>query len=1043
MRRQQLEAAAPAQRRILHPDERGQQLECLVQRASLMMGPEQAVHRLFAAQAVRSPDAEAVVGGGASLSYRELDHRSNEIAAQLRRARVGPDVVVGLCTERSIDMVAALLGILKAGGAYLYLDPQHPRERLAFMCQDTHTKVVLASAAARAAIQNEIAAQWLPIEASFEDDGARVPVSPSDLAYVVYTSGSTGRPKGVAIEHRALSYLTRALVDAFDVRATDRVLQFASPSWDTMVEEVFPTLVVGGTLILRGADMIESKALIAGCAANRVTIVDLPTAIWHRLTSALEEDELALPVTLRTVVIGGEPASPDRVAAWHAHARPDIRLVNSYGLSEAAAVCTIAELTRTEPEIVIGLPLPHVEVTIRNARLEPVSIDVIGEICIGGEGLARGYVNRPEDTASRFVHVGGQRIYRSGDSGYRRADGQFVCTGRLDDQIKVGGVRIEPGEIEAVFRRHRGVAEVAVRVHATGVDKHLVAHVVLRDSSNHRDILEHVRAHLPPAMVPEIMLYGALPLTASGKIDREKLRYEEPVEAALCSLASAVLGGNGLGPADDFFEAGGNSLRASSFIIRARRELGLDISFEQMLRARTMGAIASVTTRVRGRESSRIEPCKPEQAGTPSLAQEWYWRIGQHTFHSSAAATAYNMSWVLHIRGPLDPNVVESVMTALTMRHETLRTVFAEDTQAGLRARVLPSPRVTLRRIDWAEHRATSDDVTAFAERDAGMAFDLSGALPFRATLIDRGDSVYALVLCIHHIAVDGWSFGILAREAAIAHRAFQRGEEPCFPPLPIVYSDYAVWERAFATSDAAKAQLAYWRRHLHDAPAIVALPFDRPRPLERAFRGGRIRRVWSGGAWSSVRRLSREQGATPFMILLAMFAASLSGWSGQTDVVIGTPVSGRNRPELEPLVGFFPNTIALRIDLSEEPTFAELVRRVRTVCLGGFANADVSIDQVMAALDVTRLYSVMLTLQHEAIDRPVFEGLELEVEELEQVTGFHDLLLDVEEQGDGAILVWEYNLDIFDGPTVHRMANDFDIRAMRRLETNEPGESP
>ncbi|HWL84327.1 MAG TPA: amino acid adenylation domain-containing protein, partial [Polyangiaceae bacterium] len=830
------------------------------------------VHCLFSEQAIRTPQAEAVTAGDARISYADLDRQSNEIAARLRGAGVGYEVVVGLCAERSIDLIAALLGILKAGGAYLYLDPQFPRERLAFMCEDARASVVLVSAGGARALDGlevrcvPIAGEYAPLPHNVQD--SRQPPPPSGegwgggelsaMAYVVYTSGSTGRPKGVAIEHHSLSHVARALVDAYDVRPGDRVLQFASPSWDTMVEEIFPTLLVGATLVLRSNDMIETTALVRGCSAHGVTIANLPTAIWHRLVADLE-DGLTVPKTLRTMIIGGEPAAPERIETWFARAGARIRLVNTYGLTEAAAVCTLAELSHVESPVPIGAPLPRVGVSIRNEQLEVVGDGVHGEICISGEGVARGYLNRPEATALKFAPDGsGNRIYRSGDSGFRRSDGQFVCLGRLDDQIKVGGVRVEPGEIAAVLRRHYAVAEAVVLAHDADGDRRLVAYVVLHTSA----ILPaaHLRAfardHLPAVMVPEIVLLDALPLTASGKIDRQKLLPKgpavsdvgrapasgvvgsEPLEAALCALAREVTGAASLGPDDDFFDAGGDSLVATRLIVRARRELGLEVSFERILTGRTMRAVAA-NGRTGARETPSLELHRrdPSDRGeTPSLGQEWYWRVQQ----SEPETTAHNLTWIVHVRGELDPELVERVLGELVQRHETLRTILAED-DTGLHAIALPHPRIWLRRLDWTEDARTAAHVTAFAERETETPFDLATELPFRATAIKRDESLYALVFCIHHIAIDGWSLGIVAREAEAVYGALRRGEKASLPPLPIAYSDYVAWERALLASEAAEKQLAYWRRQLRGAPSSLALPFDRPRAEHHAARGARI----------------------------------------------------------------------------------------------------------------------------------------------------------------------------------------------------------
>ncbi|WP_394828938.1 amino acid adenylation domain-containing protein [Pendulispora albinea] len=1044
----------------------------------MRMDFELAVHRLIAQQAARTPHAEAIVAGDSRVSYGELHRQSDAMAVRLRRAGVGRDAIVGVCAERSIELMVALLGILKAGGAYLYLDPGFPRERLAFMCDDAAVRFVLVSRASSPSLDaidavDALAAQRMPI-ADFSDEELEANVASPEqdgraLAYVVYTSGSTGRPKGVAVEHHSLSHLARALVEAYGIGPSDRILQFASPSWDTMVEEVFPTWLAGAALVLRHPDMIESKALLRGCARSGVTIIMPPTAIWHRLVADIDEESLALPKTLRAVIIGGEAAAPDRLDAWLARVGTGVRLLNEYGLTEATAVCTIADLSAggwdAEPHVPIGLPLPRVGVSIRNEALEPVPDGVVGEICVLGEGVARGYIHRPELTASKFVPdpISGGRMYRSGDMGFRRPDGQFVCTGRLDAQIKVGGVRIEPAEIEAVLREHDEVADAIVQMHEAEGERRLIAHVVQKAGarSSAAELRTFARARLPATVVPEIAFLEALPLTASGKIDRAKLSAPaspkpphraaegEPLEAALCALARGILGAASLAPDDDFFDAGGNSLLATKLIGLARREFGVDLSFERLLIARTMRSVAAHAESEAPPEGPGISP-RPADVSPgassarrlASLGQQWFWLAQQE---QPETATAYNMMWLVHIEGALDPARVERVLIELTSRHEPLRTIFVEGAgeQPADCAVVLTNPPVSLRHVDWAERAHDAKDVTAFAERDAKVPFDLSRELPFRATLIRRGRSTWTLVVCLHHIAADGYSLAILVRDAEAVYAALQRGEEPCLPPLPVAYLDFAVWERDFMASEAAKRQLAYWRQQLRGAPSIVALAFDRPRPPEHTRGGDRLRDVWEAARWSAVRALAREHGATPYMVLLAVFAESLRAWSGQTDLVIGSAVAGRTRPELEPLVGFFPNPVALRIDLSGAPTFRELVGRVRTTCLNAFANADVPSDAVAHALGVRGdppppLYRVVFAQPpKELFARPIFEGLKLEVEEIDQeARGFHDLVLELVELDQGASVTLEYNCDLFDRATAERMLDDFRSRVRRTVDS-------
>ena len=1000
------------------------------------------VHRLYSRQAQQTPDAPAVRSEGVQLTYRELDLRSNALALELVAGGVARDRIVGVCVERSVEMLVAFLGVLKAGGAFLYLDPVFHPTRLASMCAAAEARLVIASAAGAQALAGADVHRL----SCTPGTAAAPPATMGDersLAYVIYTSGSTGQGKAVGIEQRALREVTLGLRQAYDIRPTDRVLQFASPSWDTAIEEIFPTLLSGATLVLRSERMVESVEFLRGCAAESVSIVNLPTAFWHRLVGDLD-DRHRLPRSVRTVIIGGEAVAADRVERWKRRTGAGPRLLNTYGLTEAAAVCTVGELHTPESPAPIGRPLPYVELSVRDEALREVPDEVVGELCVGGPGLARGYLNAPEEQTLRFVphpEREGQRLYRTGDRGFRRPDGQFVCTGRLDQQLKVGGIRIELGEVEAVLRRHPGVREAVALAQPGGELHPLVAYVVAAGVSP-AELRQLAREHLPPAVVPAIVLLDRLPLTTSGKVDRRALpalvsAAPPPVhgegEQALTALAAEVLGLPDMAPTDDFFALGGHSLLATTLILRARRQLGLEIPFDLMLRHRTPREMYQATRARPPAPPPEEDPSRAtENEGIPSIAQARHWRLHR----VDPAGVAYNLTWILHLTGELTVQRIEHVLTELVRRHETLRTTFAEPPGEGLRAIVQPPAPVRVEVTEVTTGALLRAALSAMAIEDARKPFRLGAELPFRARWIRGTTRTSALLLTVHHVAVDGWSLSVLAREAAEIDRALVEGRSPRLPELPLRYCDYAAWQRRLVRSARGERQLAYWQERLQSGPMDLDLPHDRS---GISARGGHLVRPWTREMSEALRRSAARLNATSFILFLTLLARALGAWSKRTDVLVGTPIANRSRLEFEPLVGLFLNALGLRLDLSGNPTFHELAERVRHTVIEAFSNADIPLEQVFEALGSGSAprpwFPVMLVVQNTPPVRATFQGLEVEVEEVGPEMVFYDLVLIVKASDEGFGLEWQYNADHFSEERMIEIADRFDAMARSAFE--------
>ncbi|WP_444546333.1 non-ribosomal peptide synthase/polyketide synthase [Archangium lansingense] len=1037
---------------------------------------ETCVHTLFEEQVARTPEAVAVKEGSRTVSYRELDTRAARLAYHLREQGVGPEVRVGVCVERSVEMVVALLGVLKAGGAYVPLDAEYPVERLRFMLEDSGAKVVVARGALRERLGEAPGRVWLEVEeASRPVEGApelKVKVPAEAGAYVLYTSGSTGKPKGVVVQHRSLVNFVRAAWDAFPVEPGDRVLQFASVSWDTSAEEVYPCLTRGGTLVLRTPEMLDvPEAFLEKCEAAGVTQLNLPTAFWHEVVASLEEGKGKLPAGLKWVVIGGERAVPERVAQWRRRVGNAVPLLNTYGLTEVTAVATAVELTTSQPEeagreVAIGRPLKNVRVYVLDGEMEVVPEGVVGELYVGGEGLARGYLGRAELTAERFVPSPfgeGERLYRTGDRARWRKDGSLEYLGRGDEQVKVRGHRIELGEVEAGLLGQPGVREalVVVREDVPG-DKRLVAYAVAKDGQ----VLEgaEVRAalgrKLPAYLVPQaVVVLEQLPLQPNGKVDRKGLPAPEqagsvqreyvaprtPLEEKLAGFWAEVLRLEKVGLHDNFFDAGGHSLLAMQLVARVREAFRVELPLRSVFEAPTVELLAERLGRlVANAGTAKAPPLKRgsrERALPLSFAQQRLWFLEQ----LSPGNTSYNLWAPVRVTGSLDVGALERSFEELVRRHESLRTTFRQEGGSAVQVISL-EVRSTLEWIDLQEvpEAGRQAEVRRRAEAEAQRSFDLVHGPLLRTKLLKLGEREHVLVLVMHHIVSDGWSLDVLVREVATLYEAFSQGKPSPLPELPVQYADYAVWQQDWLRGEVLGAQLAYWRKQLEGAPPALELPTDKPRPAVQTSRGESRHEVWPKELWREVEGLGRREGATPFMVLLAAFQTVLSKYSGQDDVSVGSPIAGRTHAQTEGLIGFFVNTLVMRTKLSREQSFRELLGQVREVTLGAYAHQDVPFEKLVEELrperDMSRspLFQVTLTLQNTPMTEVRLQGLTLKGVEAEEKTSKFDLSLLVTDLPDGVAATVNYNSDLFEAATMERLLGHMQVLLKAAVEKPE-----
>ncbi|NMO23051.1 non-ribosomal peptide synthetase, partial [Pyxidicoccus fallax] len=1006
-----------------------------------------------AARAARSPDAVALSWDGGQLTYAELMQRVGILAERLRGLGVGPEVRVGLCARRSPELVVGLLAILEAGGAWVPLEPDAPRERLAFMLEDARPAVLLTQRALRDALPVSAATVVL-----FEDGvtpSGEVPRLPrpvaDNAAYVLFTSGSTGRPKGVLVSHRALARHTAWFISALELSEGDRVLQKASIGFDASVPELLATLVSGARLVLGPTEADnDTAALLATLARQQVTVLQL---VPSQLRVLLEEAQVERAAGLRMLLSGGE-ALPVELVRRVRERLPSTRLINAYGPTETTVDATawLGGEPGEGPSTTIGRPIANTQAYVLDTRGQPVPPGVSGELFIGGDGLARGYAGRPELTAERFVPDAfggkpGARLYRTGDRARWRVDGTLEFLGRVDDQVKVRGVRIEPGEIEAVLAEHPAVRDTAVVAREDARGMRLVAYVVRRDSATETaslvgDLRTFLAGRLPAAMVPSAFVtLDALPLLSNGKLDRKALPAPEatvdtgtayvaprtPTEELLAGLFAQVLGVERVSAVDSFFDLGGHSLLATQVVSRVRSATGVDLPLRELFEAPTVAGLAArVDVLARSSEAAPLAPpLRPMPRTGPlplSFAQQRLWFLDR----LEPDSPFYNMPGVLRLEGTLDVGAMERSLTELVRRHEVLRTTFAE----GPVQVIHPAGPVPLPVVDLSSQPVDTREaeVRRLAREEAQRPFNLSRGPLLRATLLKRGEAEHVLFLTLHHIVTDGWSMVVLVREMAALYSAFREGRASPLPELPVQYADYSAWQRGWLQGDALEAQLSWWREHLSGAPPMLELPTDFPRPAVRSLRGATHSRVLPKTLTDSLHALSRREGTTLFMALLAGFEVVLSRYSGQDDFVVGTDIANRNRSETEGLIGFFINQLALRARLDGDLSFRELLGRVRQATLGAYAHQDLPFEELVKALNPDRslghapLFQVKLVLQNQPDEVLEAPGLTLRGEPIELGTSRLDITLAILETARGLECMAEYRTDLFEAATIDRL---------------------
>ena len=1019
---------------------------------------DRCIHELFAEQALQRPEQIALISERRWLSYGELNRRSNQLAHYLQRLGMGPEMRVGLCLERSIETIVAVLGVLKAGGVYLPLDPDYPLERLAFMLEDAGVAFVLT----QQGFENRLPANWgqtvlmdlewekISHESESEPESRAVG---ENLAYIIYTSGSSGKPKGVAVPHRAV---LRLLLNTNYVQLdqTSCLLQLAPQTFDAATFEMWGALLHGGRLAIASMRVPSEAELGQMISQYGVETMWLTASLYN----AVVDGDVKQLRALKQLLIGGEALSVRHVRAGM-ETLEQTRLINGYGPTEGTTfTCSheikaedVAEWKRSVP---IGRPISNTKVYVLDKWMGVAPVGVVGELHIGEEGLARCYFDRPEMTAEKFIphpysKTGGERLYRTGDAVRYLSDGTIEFSGRVDEQVKVRGHRIEPGEIEVVLNEHQSVKQsvVVVSEDESG-GKRLVAYVVGEDAPA-GELKLFLRERLPDYMVPEVILtLEEMPVTANGKIDRKRLPSlkdargqvkqdyvgaRTPIEEILLGIFEEVLKPEQAGIRDDFFDLGGHSLLATQVVSRIRAVFGLEIGIAAIFEAPTVEGLAlRIEDAIRAEEKAETPPLVrvSREGRLPlSFAQQRLWFLDQLVPNNPF----YNCPCAVKLEGSLASTALEYVINEIIRRHEVLRTRIEVEENEPVQVIDEWEPRkLEIRDLTGLTSEERQKEVRRIMSEELETGFDLRRGQLLRVKLLKLEDKQHVLIFTMHHIVSDAWSLGVLVREVCALYKAHIEGNDSPLEELPIQYADFAVWQRAWLNGKVLEEEFEYWRKQLAGVESLE-LPTDHPRPAKPSYRGASQLFLVEAGIVSALRELSKQEGATLFMTLLAAFQTLLYRYTGQEDIVVGTPVANRNRLELEGLIGFFVNTLAMRIKLSPEDSFRDLLHQVRKTALAAYSHDQVPFERLVMEVSPKRtvglnpIFQAWFYLEDEFTNKDsVLPDLLVSPIQSESVSAKLDLALTMIAGSDGISGDFTYATDLFEPETIITLIDRF-----------------
>ncbi|MEA5603525.1 non-ribosomal peptide synthetase [Nostoc sp. UHCC 0252] len=1016
---------------------------------------DKCIHQLFEEQVDSTPDAIAVVFENQQLTYQQLNCRANQLAHYLQSLGVGENVLVGLCVERSLEMVVGLLGILKAGGAYVPLDPEYPAERLSFMLTDTQVKVLLTQEKLVESFPQHQArvvcldTDWHTISQANQDN-LNSTVSAENLSYVIYTSGSTGTPKGVAVTHQAVNRLVLN-TNYIQLTADECVAQAANIAFDAATFEIWGALLHGAKLvIITKSVLLIPEEFAVHIREHQISVLFLTTALFNQLASVVPQAF----GSLRYLLFGGEAVDPKWVLEVLDKGAPQ-HLLHVYGPTENTTFSSwylVEDLAATATTIPIGRAIANTQIYILDQNLQPVPVSVPGELYLGGAGLAQGYFNRPELTKEKFIPnpFDNSKLYKTGDLARYLADGNIEYLGRIDNQVKIRGFRIELSEIEVVLSQHGDVQVSCVIVREdTPGDKRLVAYVLAHQDCKPTisELRQFLKARLPDYMVPNIVILESLPLTPNGKVDRRALPIPDlhseqqdkfvaprnPMEEMLALLWTQVLRVELLGIHDNFFELGGHSLLATQLVSRIRNVFKVELPLRELFARATVAELAQSIRQLQQQDLELSErPILPKvrDAELPlSYAQQRLWFLDQLEPNSAF----YNIPMALRLVGNLNQPALEQSLQEIIHRHEALRTNFI--TVDGKPSQIIQTQEnwtvsvVDLKYLSTTEQEITSQEL---ARQQAIEPFDLANGALIRTTLLVLSETEHILLVCMHHVVSDGWSMGVFVQELAALYDAYSQGQPSPLAPLPIQYIDFAIWQREWLQGNVLQNQLTYWQQQLANAPALLSLPTDRPRPAVQTFAGAYQKFALSAELTGRLIQLSQQQGVTLFMTLLAAFDTLLYRYTGTEDILVGSPIANRDRSEIEGLIGFFVNTLVMRTDLSGNPSFSQLLTRVREIAMEAYSHQHLPFEMLVEALQPERdlshtpLFQVMFTLQNAPVSTVELNQLSVSSTLIEGTTAKFDLTLSMENTATGVVGVWEYSTDLFDASTIERMTGHF-----------------
>ncbi|MCP5015771.1 MAG: amino acid adenylation domain-containing protein [Ketobacter sp.] len=1011
---------------------------------------------LFETQADYTPGNLALSFADETLTYQELNQRANQLAHTLRDRGVQPQTLVGIFLERSLEMVVALLAVHKVGGAYVPFDSAIPPARLAYMLADAHIALMLTQADLLARIPKTA----VPI-CCLDTERAHIATAPTtnlphmnahhSLAYVIYTSGTTGKPKGVLVSQRGLLNHALAMRHYYQLQLNDRVLQFASLSFDVAAEEIFPTLLAGATLVLRPEAVTTSLNRFQRFLQQaQISVVNLPTTFWHEWVTELAYAPHELPSQLRLVVVGSEEALPAKLIQWQQLVGARVRWCNAYGPTEATITAMVYEpqapISPDASTVPIGKPIANMQAYILDEQQRELPIGVAGELYLGGVGLAFGYLHQPKLTAEKFIpnpFAANALLYRTGDRARTRADGQIEFLGRMDDQVKIRGYRIELRAVETVLRQHPQLASAAVVAKKDIYGRfQLVAYIIPKSkpAPTAAALRHHLQNQLPTYMTPAAFLpLDRFPLTLSGKIDRQALPTPAALrphldhdivlpstshEQKLVALWEDLLGCTGLGITDDFFALGGHSLLLTQLASCIRRIYQVEMPLADFLQQPTITHLAQLLQTAPASPTA-LSPVVPHIAPlTPNQHSLWYLDQLQ------PGIPLYNIPLVFEITGVLDSSRLRHCFAQIIQRHHVLRSAFRE-ADGQIVQQVEPLTAVPFLTIDLRSMPAKQREQLA-AERmaqEAKRPFTLSTPPLLRTLLLQMAENSYRLLLTVHHIVFDGWSVGLFLQELNW-HYAHYPAQQPA---LPVQFANFAHWQ-AQPDDDMTAAHYDYWQQQLTPLPPRIDLPTDHPRPAMLTYQGHRLRHPLNTDWLADLQRVSQEQEATLFMTLLTTWQALLVRYTGQTDITIGTPLANRTWPGSTELIGFFVNMLPLRVNLAGNPTFSQMLAQTRTQTLAAYAHQSLPLEAVMPTLNLppdqqqNSLFQVAFVLQNAPVQSVTLPAVTIQFrEELGTGTAKFDLTLIVELTDTGLDLIVEYSTDLFTETTVHRLLHHYE----------------